>query len=165
MPPDVVVMLKKTGDFYNEFRKKVPSIGAVIGILAVIIIGFGSWATGAAAARAEPVATRSPASATCSMRYRRPRPSGRPICKPPSSRRSTNGRAIWTPKPAGAAIGAAATIRPRSMSRRWPICRQGTRCGAGSWARSRARWRGKKAAGGTSGPTTRSTGMLNGQGT
>ncbi len=43
MPPDVVVMLKKTGDFYNEFRKKVPSIGAVIGILAVIIIGFGSF--------------------------------------------------------------------------------------------------------------------------
>ena len=42
-PPDVAVFLKQAGDFYNEFKKKVPSIGIVIGILAVIIIGFGSF--------------------------------------------------------------------------------------------------------------------------
>ncbi len=44
-PPDVVVMLKKTGDFYNEFKKKVPSIGVVIVIIAVIFIAFGSFYT------------------------------------------------------------------------------------------------------------------------
>ena len=44
-PPDVVVMLKKTGDFYKEFKKKVPSIGVVIGIMAVIFIAFGSFYT------------------------------------------------------------------------------------------------------------------------
>jgi len=44
-PPDVVVLLKNAGNFYNEFKSKVPSIGIVIVILAVISIGYGSFYT------------------------------------------------------------------------------------------------------------------------
>jgi len=44
-PPDVVVMMKKSGDFFREFKKKVPSLGIVIIILLVIYGAFGSFYT------------------------------------------------------------------------------------------------------------------------
>jgi len=44
-PPDVAQILKKSSDFFNEFKKKAPSVGIAIVIVVIVAIAYGSFYT------------------------------------------------------------------------------------------------------------------------
>jgi len=44
-PPDLDAVLRKSGDFFKDFKKRVPALGIVIVIIAVVFIAFNSFYT------------------------------------------------------------------------------------------------------------------------
>ncbi len=44
-PPDIVEILKKSGDFFSEFKKKAPSLGLGVIVIIVVIVAYGSFYT------------------------------------------------------------------------------------------------------------------------
>ncbi len=44
-PPDLEAMLRKSGDFFKDFKKRVPALGIVIIIIAIVFIALNSFYT------------------------------------------------------------------------------------------------------------------------
>jgi len=44
-PPDITVLIRKSGDFFNNLKKNAPAFGLAIVVVVVLFIGFGSFYT------------------------------------------------------------------------------------------------------------------------